>query len=191
LGASDLFSFDRGQWWVLHTRPRAEKAVARFLGTVGVPFYLPLYARRWVKRGRFFSSLLPLFPGYLFIFGTDEHRLVALKTNKIVRVLQVPDQDRLRSDLEHTHRLIESGLPVTPEEKLAVGTRVEIVAGPLAGLTGIVTRRLKQLRFHVEVEFIQRGASVEIEGWMLQPMGKPSAVVSARAKPRLSIATKR
>ena len=82
----------RGQWWVLHTRPRAEKALARkFLGR-GLAFYLPLHQRQWRTRGRLFSSHLPLFPGYVFLHGDAHARLHALETNIVVRCLPVADQ---------------------------------------------------------------------------------------------------
>ena len=58
--------------------------------------------------------------------------------------------------------------PLAPEERLSPGTVVEIVRGPLAGLRGKVIKQGKHLRFVVEVHFLQKGARVEIEGWMLQ-----------------------
>src|SRR5436853_4826645 len=39
-------------WWVLHTRPRQEKSLARQLVDARLPFYLPLVARRSLVRGR-------------------------------------------------------------------------------------------------------------------------------------------
>src|SRR5262245_13822753 len=53
------------KWWVLHTRPRTEKALARSLHAGGVPYFLPLYERTWRTGGRLQTSHLPLFPGYV------------------------------------------------------------------------------------------------------------------------------
>src|SRR5262249_43471458 len=36
-----------GSWWVLHTRPRAEKSLARRLLRASTPFFLPLCKRQW------------------------------------------------------------------------------------------------------------------------------------------------
>src|SRR5262249_38263255 len=43
-----------GRWWVLHTRPRCEKALSRKLLGGKLPFFLPLYQRQWVNQGRRF-----------------------------------------------------------------------------------------------------------------------------------------
>src|SRR4051812_29571072 len=59
------------RWWVLNTRPRAEKALARSCLARQLQFYLPLYHKRWRSAGRYFNSYLPLFPGYLFLQGDD------------------------------------------------------------------------------------------------------------------------
>jgi transcription antitermination factor NusG len=71
------------------------------------------------------------------------------------------------------YRLITSGAPLTPEERLSPGMWVEITNGPLAGLTGQIIRRGGNARFVVEVQFIQRGVSAELEGWTIQPIDPP------------------
>src|SRR4051794_17182902 len=45
-----------GAWWVLHTRPRQEKSLARELHAGRIPFYLPQVARRSLVRGRVLTS---------------------------------------------------------------------------------------------------------------------------------------
>ena len=59
---------------------------------------------------------------------------------------------------------------VLPAERLQPGTPVAIVSGPLAGLEGKVLRSGTRCRFFVEVQFLQRGVSVELDGSMVQPM---------------------
>ncbi len=169
-----LFESDAGleeqSWWVLHTHPRAEKALARKFLASQVPFFLPLYKKQWRSRGRLFSSFLPLFPGYVFLRQEDVWA-VTPKTNQILRVLNVHDQRRLQADLDRVYRVMQTGMVVAPEEGLCPGARVLIESGPLAGLEGRVLKQGSRLRFFVEVDFIQKGMSVEIEGWMLRPLG--------------------
>jgi transcriptional antiterminator RfaH len=169
----DLFdnpiSMGTGRWWVLHTRPRAEKALARRLLKRGNSFYLPLYQREWRSRGRLLRSFVPLFPSYLMLHGDNQARVQALATNLVVRVLPVEDQQQLQGDLARVYSMIASGVPLEPEDRLTPGTPVEITAGPLAGLAGKILRCGKHLKFLVEVHFLQRGVSVEIESWMIQP----------------------
>jgi transcriptional antiterminator RfaH len=156
------------QWWVLHTRPRQEKALARQLFELQVPFYLPTVAHRYRLRGRPMTSHVPLFPGYVFLLADRDQRLTALSTNRVVRSLPVADQQMLWHDLTQIHRLIASGAPITPEERLVPGTLVEIRSGPLAGLKGKILRHASGHRFVVEVDFIQRGASVLLDDFCLQ-----------------------
>lgn len=156
------------RWWVLHTRPRAEKSLARRLLDRDIPFFLPLYERHWRGRGRMLHSYLPLFPGYLFLFGDYQTRLHSLETNLVAQCLPVGDQDQLSTDLRRIHGLMKTGEALAPEARLLPGTSVEIVKGPLAGLQGTILRRDRRLRLVVSVQFLQRGASVEIESWMIR-----------------------
>jgi transcription antitermination factor NusG len=157
-------------WWALHTRPRQEKSLARQLHAGGVPFYLPLVSRRLKVRNRAMTSYVPLFPGYLFLLAGAEERIKALSTQRIVRSIPVVEQDKFYSDLLQTHRLITCGAPITPEGRLLPGTQVEIRTGPLAGLRGKILQSASGRRFVVEVDFIQKGASVLLEDFTLTPV---------------------
>jgi len=154
----------------LHTRPRAEKAVARKLLDSGNTFFLPLYKKQWRSRGRLLCSCAPLFSGCLFVRGDGATRSAALETNQVARVLPVHDQARLHADMASVYRVMQGGMMMVPEERLEPGTSVVIVGGPLAGLEGKVLRRGKHLRFFVEVELLRQGVSVEVEGWMIRPV---------------------
>jgi len=136
----------------------------------------------WRNGGRLFRSHLPLFPGYVFLHGDRDARLAALETNLLVNVLPVEDQQQLHADLARVYHLITSGAPLTPEERLQPGSRVEITRGALAGLEGKVIRRGKHLTLFVEVQFLQRAVSVEIESWMIEPCSGPAAVVAGPAR---------
>jgi transcriptional antiterminator RfaH len=170
-GAATGTSANEGkpEWWVLHTRPRTEKSLARKLLSRAIGFYLPLYEHRLPSAGRVRTSYLPLFPSYVFLFGNAEERRQALETNLVAQTLPVADQPRLASDLQAVRRILETRQKVTPEERLLPGTPVRIIAGPLAGLTGVVTRRGRQLHFVIEVRFFAQGVATEIESWMLEP----------------------
>lgn len=160
------------RWWVLYTRPRAEKALARRLHGRGVSFFLPLYKRQHRSSGRLFTGYHPLFTGYLFLLGDDDARIHALETNLVSRNIPVTDQTRFEEDIRRVYQLIESGFALAPEERLQPGTVVEIVSGPLAGVQGKVLSAGKKQRLVVEVRFLQCGVSVELDGWMIRPATK-------------------
>jgi len=160
-------------WWVLHTRARQEKTLARHLFQKQMPFYLPLIAKRGLQRGKVFTSYVPLFPGYVFLLGHREERLAALSTNRVVNTLAVADQEKLWHDLSQVWQLIQSGAPITPVDQLEPGVLVEIQHGSLAGLKGRIIRVATGRRFVVEVDFIHRGASVMLDDYNLAPISDP------------------
>jgi transcription antitermination factor NusG len=158
-----------GRWWALHTRPRAEKTVARMLLQRGIPFFLPLHERARRIQRRVVRSHLPLFPGYLFMRGDDEARTAAFATRRIAGCLHVEEQERLARELAKVYDLICSGAPLAPEERLQPGMPAEITSGPLTGCRGKVVRCGKAMKFVIEVDFLQQGASVEVDSTMIRP----------------------
>lgn len=167
LDADELPRGDR-RWWVLHVKPRQEKSLGRDVLAQAIPFYLPLAKQRWRQRGRKMTSYVPLFPGYVFLWGSEEERIRGLQTNRVVRVLTVDDGQGLLHDLLQIQQLIASGAPLTIEERLAPGHRVRVREGSFKGLEGTVLRRRGQTRLVIAVNFLQQGASVEIDDFLLE-----------------------
>jgi transcription antitermination factor NusG len=157
------------RWWVLYTRARQEKAISRDLLCFQIPFYLPLVKKTWASRGRKISSHTPLVPGYVFLYGSEQERIHSLTTNRVSRVLTIDDPARLLYDLRQLRRLIASRAPLTVESRLVPGNHVRVRHGPLAGLEGTVLTRRGETRLLVRVDFIQKGASVEVDDFLLEP----------------------
>ena len=157
-----------GEWYVLHTKPRCEKSLARELFRQQIAHFLPTYTTRKRQNGRMQTAYLPLFTSYLFLKGTTQGRQKAFETNYVANAIPVHDQRRLQLDLERVHRLMSSDVPLGPEAKLIPGTPVSIIHGPLAGLEGKVIQRGNKLTFFIEVEMLGQGVSVEIENWMIE-----------------------
>jgi transcriptional antiterminator RfaH len=157
-------------WWVLYTKARQEKAVARQLLVREIPFYLPLVAKRHLIRGRRVQSLVPVFSGYVFLFGDEWERVGSLKTNRISRILNVDNQDELYRDLRHVSRLIDSDAPLTVERRLQPGRPVRVKTGAMIGAEGVVISRRGQNRLLVAVTFLQQGVSMEIDDFLLEPL---------------------
>ena len=63
------------QWWAIFTKSRHEKALARDLERFEIPFFLPLVMRQNRIRNRIVEAYLPLFSGYVFMFGHDDERV--------------------------------------------------------------------------------------------------------------------
>lgn len=158
------------RWWVLYTKARQEKAVSRDLLGYQIPFYLPVVRKTSVHRGRSVTSQIPLFSGYVFLYGSHEERTCSLTTNRISRILTVNDPERLVHDLRQLQQLITANAPLTIESRLVPGDRVRVRHGAFAGIEGTVLTRRGETRLLVAVDFLQQGASVEIDDYVLEPI---------------------
>jgi transcription antitermination factor NusG len=161
-----------GVWWCLHTKPRQEKATARDLREQGVVYYLPQVLKESrTPQGRKLQSIVPLFAGYLFLHGDPNDRLAAFRGDRLVNVLPVVDQEGLVRDLRQVHTMLNSGLTVSSESMIPVGAKVRIMTGPLTGITGTVIRRGNRDQFVAVVNFLGRGATVDLENWQVEQVG--------------------
>lgn len=161
-----------GLWWCLHTKPRQEKATVRDLREQGVVYYLPQVVKESrTPQGRRIQSVAPLFAGYVFLYGDPRDRLAALRGNRLVNVLEVVDQESLVHDLRQIYKMLHSGLAVMAEPVVPVGAKVRIATGPLTGITGTVIRRGKRDQFVAVVQFLGRGATVDLQDWQVEQIG--------------------
>ena len=161
---------DEGRWWAMYTLARREKELMRRLLPQQVAFYGPVFEQVYRSpAGRLRSSFLPLFPNYVFVHGDESARFTAVSTGCVSRCIEIPDQAGLFRDLQTVQQILTAGLDVTAESTLQPGQRVRVKNGPLVGQIGQVIQRRGQMRLLVTVNFLQQGASVEIEGFDLEP----------------------
>ena len=158
------------KWFAVYTKARQEKAFVRQLEGLEVPFYLPLIPKDNLIRGRRVRSHIPLFTGYVFLFGTDEERVKGLTTNRVSSVLDVKDPQQLVTDLRQIVTLIDAQAPLTLESRLVEGDKVRIKSGSMAGLEGVVVSRRGKTRLLVSVSMLQQGVSVEIDDFQVEPL---------------------
>lgn len=157
-----------GRWWVLHTKPRNEKALALDLSRRGIAHYLPLVRLKRKHGRRVVRIELPLFPGYLFLCGNIDDRYDALTTHRIANVLEVPDQDGLQWSLSQVDRMLSSEQQVDVYPAIRCGRRCRIKGGSLAGLEGVVLRRRNVWRVCVVIDVLGQSAEVEIDASLVE-----------------------
>ena len=69
LDCPDVGHEENRGWWVVHTRPRQEKALARRLAAADIANYVPQVERRYRSPGgRKRVSYAPLFHVYSFVY---------------------------------------------------------------------------------------------------------------------------
>jgi transcription antitermination factor NusG len=69
-------------------------------------------------------------------------------------------------------RTATDNLKAEPHPYLNNGDAVRIVAGPLAGMTGILTRRKHAYRVVLSIEAIMRSIVVEVSEFDIEPSGR-------------------
>ncbi|HWB11260.1 MAG TPA: transcription termination/antitermination NusG family protein [Pirellulales bacterium] len=169
--ASELVSDVKDRnWWVMHTKPRQEKSLARDLLAREIPFYLPQVHKTSVVRGRKQTSYIPLFSSYVFVFADEFERHTSMTTNRIAHLIRVADPRELTRQLFSISRLVAAGAPLTIESRLKEGDHVRVKGGALAGVEGTVVARRRKCRLIVAVNLIQQGVSIEIDDHLLEPL---------------------
>jgi transcription antitermination factor NusG len=163
---------DEPKWFAIQTRHRHEKRVADRLQNAHMETFLPLHRamHRW-KNGVRACVELPLFPSYLFTRIRKEDRLRVLREPGVISMAAsnvaptpIPDDEMSRLRLAAAH------LDAQPHPYLVVGERVKVVAGPLAGLEGVLVRMKQELRVVVSVEIILRSITVEVSESEIEPI---------------------
>jgi len=162
-------ALENAQWFVLWTHSHSERLVHDQLVGKGFEMFLPTI-KTWSRRKGVQSPIaLPMFPGYVFLrHPIDKRSYVEIaKARGLVRMLgerwdrltPVPDDE-----IDAIRRVVASDVPVFSHPFLREGQQVRIIAGPLAGLDGLLisTKPQKGL-FVVSVAILQRSVAVEVD----------------------------
>jgi transcription termination/antitermination protein NusG len=169
--------FDRlvhSGWYALYTRSRHEKKLLSELADRSIDVFLPMreVLSRWKDRKK--RIWLPLFPGYIFVhqIDTPENRFRVLNLPGAVRFVgheghaeRIPDEQ-----IDAVRRFLETKIAVDPYPYIRVGQRVEIIAGALKGIQGILVQKKGRFRFVLRVDLIRQAVSIEIDASDVRPI---------------------
>ena len=161
---------DERVWVVAHTKPRCEKKLARHCARERVEFTLPCYKVKHHYRGKAVIFEKPLFPGYVFLRLGESQRLVVLRSNCVVRLLVVTDQQLFEQQLDDIMFALQTGLEVRLAPAIGEGMRVRIKSGPLRGLEGWVEKRYGPNVVLLRLDFIGQAAAVKLDVWEVEPL---------------------
>jgi len=152
-------------WYAVYTLPRAEKKAFAELVRKGMNAYLPLLRtlKQWSDRKKWVEE--PLFRSYIFVNIPDNLYFEVLNTPGVVRyvifegkAVPIPQKqiDAIRFFLD-----TESPLPENMGEFLP-GQGVEVIKGPLKGLTGELINVAGKHKVRVEITAIGQSILVTI-----------------------------
>lgn len=160
---------DNRKWYVLVTRPRAEKQVSRRLTETGFENYLPLrkQLRTWHDRKKWVEE--PLFTSYIFVKTEDRLRSQVFAAGGLVKYVSIGGQVAVLSEeeIERVRRLCTyEGEVIIKPGHFSAGDEVEISEGHFAGLRGRILQVGGRDRLKISISELGCFASVEmrIEG---------------------------
>jgi len=159
------------QWYAVWTRSRHEARVIAQLNEKRIEAFLPTVTRwsRWKDRKKQVSW--PLFPGYCFVRIAREDALPVLQCPGVVQIVSnqgvlapIPD-----AEIDGIRTLVTSELAYDPCPLIDVGDMVEVVGGPLRGVTGRLVRKGMHARLVLAVNLIGQGVSVQVDAADIKP----------------------
>ena len=161
---------DSARWFAVYVRSRHEKRVYEVLIQNGVESFLPLVKtiRQWSDRRK--KIFLPLFKGYVFVRIELCELFDVLEVDGVVRVVRfnrkpapIPDDQIIVIKQILTGNYDIETIPYMKE-----GQYVEVVAGPLRNMRGILLRKNSKRYFVVSIDILGRSISVRMDPHLLR-----------------------
>jgi len=156
---------DKYQWYPVYTNPRAEKKAYELLAKKKIEVYLPLKKtlKQWSDRKKWVQE--PLISSYLFVYITVSVMADVLTTPGISRfiyfsgkVATIPEKQ-----IEQIKRLLQTDSPfLITTKQFEKGDTVQVVAGPLQGLTGELIEYQSEKRILLRLGQIGESLLVQI-----------------------------
>lgn len=161
-------------WFVVYTRPRHEKKIAKQLGQIDIHSFLPVakMLRTWSDRRKYIDA--PLFPSYVFVQLADvQGYFKTLSVDGILHFVKTGKQiARVSDTIIRNLRLIISntvdGIEIS-SETIYSGETLVVKDGPFAGFTCEVIQYKGKQRLLVRIEILKRSVLMDIPYENLMP----------------------
>lgn len=158
-------------WYAIHTRSRHEKVVFDELVRKDIEAFLPTVPRwsRWKDRRKKIDW--PLFSGYCFARFDVSTSLAVLKCTGVIAIVTIEGRPAPipHEEIESVRKLVTSDLQYDPCPLIKEGSIVEVIRGPLRGVTGRLVRKGSHARLVLSVDAIGQGVSVQVDAADIKP----------------------
>ena len=153
-------------WHVVYVKSRAEKKAEIELRHKNIETYLPLQRklRQWSDRKKWVE--MPLISGYLFVFVSRKEYDTVLQSNYVVSYVRFEGKSAIipEKQIESLKIMLRQEnleIDVTPQ-KFEIGQRIEVISGPLIGVTGKLINLKGKNKVAVILEQLGYSAVIEI-----------------------------
>jgi transcription antitermination factor NusG len=152
------------KWFVVYTRPKAERKVASSMAEMGLDSYLPLckVMRQWSDRRKMIE--IPLFPNYVFVKATDSHRGKLFTIKELVKFVLIDKKPAVirDSEIDSIKKVLDEGTEVGVGDYFQEGMRVKLTTGRLAGVEGVVIKQNNHSRLLIRIDGLMRAISINV-----------------------------
>jgi transcription antitermination factor NusG len=151
-------------WFAFRVRPRHEKSIAWQLHEKREECFVPLIRqkRNWANRVSYVD--LPLIPGYVFCRTFRGALLTILKTSGVIDVVRTGRTPApIKPEEIHALQRAIDAYIVEPCGYVEIGQTVEILRGPLAGVSGTVVERRNKKHVALSVSLLRRSVIVHVD----------------------------
>ncbi len=157
-------------WYAVYTRPRHEKKVHSQLQYQKIESFLPLQTtiRQWSDRKKKITE--PLFNCYVFVRITCKEYYPILNLDGVVRfvtfegkAVEIPEKQ-----IQLIRNLLGENIEVSDNlANIPIGSPAKIIAGPLIGLTGILSENAGKKLVVFQIDGIGRLIYVKLPSHFL------------------------
>ncbi|MCG8605009.1 UpxY family transcription antiterminator [bacterium] len=156
---------EQRHWYALYTRPRFEKKVDGILQQLEIPSFLPLRSMiRYWSNNRKRKITEPLFPSYVFVHANIRERNQAACVYGVARLVRSGTEPARipEHQIQAVHRVLEHDCDPELRGFFQTGDAVQVISGPLSGLTGRFVQERGRNKFAISIDVIRQSIVVEI-----------------------------
>lgn len=152
-------------WYALYVKSRSEKKVATEFDANGIEYYLPMIKilRKWSDRKKLVDE--PLFRGYIFVYIDQREYFDVVQTPNVVKYVSFEGKAVVvrQQEIEAIKYYLNGTDPENIENQTwEAGRKIEVIAGPMAGLTGELIEVEGKKRVKVELKFVDKNLIIMI-----------------------------
>lgn len=160
-------------WYAVYTRSNHERSVGKILSDRGVEVFLPRITVASKRKDRRVVFKKPLFANYLFVqLDADQQKwFKVFRTPGVVMICGKPKPKPIADeDIETIRIFVNSDRNIYPLPYLKVGSKVQVVSGPLAGAIGVLEKEdLRKRKLIVSIELMGQSVAATLHDDEIRP----------------------
>lgn len=162
------------KWFAVYTKYKCEKYVAENIRRKGVDVYLPLLDKVKVYTSKTKKLRVPLIPCFVFVKITKAEYIKVLETEYVLNFLKqrrdlisIPEKE-----INLLQRLVGEYDANLFADKVdwKLGQKMEVIAGQLTGLHGVLIQKSNKSEFVIELENIGINLRMQFNKAHLMPV---------------------